>query len=310
MAQSASLLSRIVASSVTATVRAGKIIRDVMDRGCLNIVEKSKNDLQTEADRCAQRCIIASLSKQFPNVTIIGEEEGSSCEIPSDWIVTEADQEVLKLQLPAHLENIDAKDVCIWVDPLDGTSEYAQGLVEHVTVLVGVAIGQKAIGGVIHQPYYKNAESNVLGRTLWGINGVGFGGFTLFPPPSGKKIVTTTRSHSDSNVQAAVNALSPNEVLRVGGAGYKVVLLMEGKAHAYVFASKGSKRWDTCAPEAILCAAGGTLTDLYGVQYSYNAETSYSNIRGVLATAPGEIHEWYLSKIPPEVKEKLEQQYT
>lgn len=30
--------------------------------------------MQTEADRSAQRCIVASLSKQFPDVTIIGEE--------------------------------------------------------------------------------------------------------------------------------------------------------------------------------------------------------------------------------------------
>ncbi|XP_034192646.1 3'(2'),5'-bisphosphate nucleotidase 1 [Osmia lignaria lignaria] len=307
MAQSASLLSRIVAHSITATVRAGKIIRDVMNHGCLNIVEKGKDDLQTEADRCAQRCIIASLSHQFPNITIIGEEEPSNCEVPSEWIVTEADPEVLKLQLPAHLENIDAKDVCIWVDPLDGTSEYTQGFVEHVTVLVGVAIGKRAVGGVIHQPYYKNPENDVLGRTLWGINGVGFGGFTPVVAPAGKRIVTTTRSHSDSNVQAAINALCPDEVVRVGGAGYKVILLMEGKAHAYVFASKGCKRWDTCAPEAVLHAIGGTLTDFYGDRYSYNAETPYPNVKGVLATAPGEIHQWYLSKIPDEVKQKLKQ---
>lgn len=74
-----------------------------------------------------------------------------------------------------------------------GTSEYAQGLVEHVTVLVGVAIGHRAIGGVIHQPYYKNNENEILGRTLWGINGVGFGGFAPITPPHGKIIVTTTR---------------------------------------------------------------------------------------------------------------------
>ncbi|XP_076234920.1 3'(2'),5'-bisphosphate nucleotidase 1 [Calliopsis andreniformis] len=307
MAQSASLLSRIVASSISATVLAGKMIRDVMSHGGLNIVEKGKNDLQTEADRCAQRCIIASLSRQFPNITIIGEEESSDCDVPSDWVVTEADQEVLKLKLPADLENIDPKDVCVWVDPLDGTSEYTQGLVEHVTVLVGVAIGQKAVGGIIHQPYYKDTESGMLGRTLWGINGVGFGGFTPITPPPGKRIVTTTRSHSDSNVQAAISALQPDEVLRVGGAGYKVVLLLEGKAHAYVFASKGCKRWDTCAPEAILCAAGGTLTDFYGEHYPYHAETTYANSRGVLATAPSEIHQWYLDHIPQKVKQQLEQ---
>lgn len=306
MAQSASLLSRIIASSISATVRAGKIIRDVMSHGGLNIVEKGKNDLQTEADRCAQRCIIANLSHLFPNITIIGEEEPSNCEVPSDWVVTEADQDVLKLKLPTHLEDLDPKDVCVWVDPLDGTSEYTQGLVEHVTVLVGVAIGHRAIGGVIHQPYYKNPGSELFGRTLWGIDGVGFGGFTPVPPPVGRRIITTTRSHSDSNVQAAINALSPDEVIRVGGAGHKVILLLEGRAHAYVFASKGCKRWDTCAPEAILHAIGGTLTDFYGERYSYHSGTSYPNTRGILATAPGQSHQWYLSHIPEDVKQTLQ----
>lgn len=74
-----------------------------------------------------------------------------------------------------------------------GTAEYTQGLVEHVTVLVGVAIGKTAIGGVIHQPYYKGDTSNTFGRTLWGIDGVGFGGFAPKPPPEGKRIITTTR---------------------------------------------------------------------------------------------------------------------
>jgi len=124
MAQSAALLTRIVASSVSATIQAGKIIRDVLSKGGLNIVEKGKNDLQTEADRCAQRCIITSLSRQFPNITIIGEEEPSNCEVPPEWIITEADQEVLQLKLPAHLEDVNPKDVCIWVDPLDGIDNY------------------------------------------------------------------------------------------------------------------------------------------------------------------------------------------
>ncbi|XP_015610117.1 3'(2'),5'-bisphosphate nucleotidase 1 [Cephus cinctus] len=306
MAQSAPLLIRLVASSVKCATFAGKIIRDIMSHGNLNIVEKGKNDLQTEADRSAQRCIVASLNCQFPTVTIIGEEEPSNCEVPSDWIVTDMDQEILKLKLPEHLENINAKDLCVWVDPLDGTSEYTQGLVEHVTVLVGVALGERAIGGIIHQPYYNNKETGTLGRTLWGIEGVGYGGFKPIPPPEGKRIITTTRSHSNATVQAALDAMEPDEILRVGGAGHKVMLLLEGKAHAYVFASGGCKRWDTCAPEAILHAVGGTLTNLHGEHYPYNAETSLPNKTGVLATAPGQEHQWYLSRIPNEIKQKLQ----
>lgn len=87
---------------------------------------------------------------------------------------------------------------------------------------------------------------------------------------------------------------------------FQVILLLEGKAHAYVFASRGCKRWDTCAPEAVLHAIGGVLTDLYGERYSYNPETTYANTRGVLATAPGQSHQWYLSRIPDEVKQKLQ----
>ncbi|XP_058807958.1 3'(2'),5'-bisphosphate nucleotidase 1 [Phymastichus coffea] len=306
MAQSGALLTRLVASSVTAATKAGKIIRDIMSKGDLNIVEKGKNDLQTEADRSAQKCIVTSLSQQFPNVTIIGEEGPSiGCELPSDWVVSDMDQEVLKVDLPSELNDVDVQDICVWVDPLDGTSEYTQGLVEHVTVLVGIAVGDRAIGGVIHQPYFKNSENDSLGRTIWGIDGVGVGGFKLIKPAEGRRVITTTRSHCDSTVQAALDALKPDEILRVGGAGYKVMLLLEGKAHAYVFASKGCKKWDTCAPEAILHAAGGCLTDLHGKKYSYNAKVSYPNTGGVLATAPGQHQQWYLSLISSEIKQRL-----
>jgi len=86
----------------------------------------------------------------------------------------------------------------------------------------------------------------------------------------------------------------------------QVILLLEGKAHAYVFASRGCKRWDTCAPEAVLYAAGGILTDLHGERYSYNAETMYINTRGIVATAPGQSHQWYLNHISDEIKQKLQ----
>jgi 3'(2'), 5'-bisphosphate nucleotidase len=44
MAQSAPLILRIIASSVNAANQAGKIIRDVMSKGDLGIVEKVFHD--------------------------------------------------------------------------------------------------------------------------------------------------------------------------------------------------------------------------------------------------------------------------
>uniref|UniRef100_A0A182QXQ2 3'(2'),5'-bisphosphate nucleotidase 1 n=1 Tax=Anopheles farauti TaxID=69004 RepID=A0A182QXQ2_9DIPT len=306
MATSAPLVMRLVGSSIKIANRAGKIIRDVMCRGDLGIVEKGKDDLQTEADRSAQRCIVASLSKLFPNVTIIGEEGPSDLNVPDDWLITESNTDFLeKHKCPDTFLDLKESDVVIWVDPLDGTSEYTQGFLERVTVLIGIAVNDRAVGGVIHQPYY-NADSGDVGRTIWGLKGCGTGGILPVKPPKDRFLVTTTRSHSNGIVQSALDALTPDEVLRVGGAGYKVLQLLEGKAHAYVFASAGCKKWDTCAPEAVLEANGGMLTDMLGRHYCYGKDVSYPNSSGVLGTVAGVSHEDILSKIPDTVKQAMD----
>ncbi|XP_011182664.1 3'(2'),5'-bisphosphate nucleotidase 1 [Zeugodacus cucurbitae] len=292
---------RIMALSINTAVRAGSIIREVMQRGNLGIVEKEgKEDLQTEADRSAQQCIIASLSKKFPNATIIGEEGDSNLNIKAEWLVTDENEEFLTRNCPEELQEIKEEEFVIWVDPLDGTSEYTKGLLEHVTVLIGIAIKNRAVGGVIYQPYYKQTNGNI-GRTIWGLKGLGTGGFEPISPPNGQMIITTTRSHLTPLVQQALDALSPTNVIKVGGAGYKVLQLLEGKAHAYVFASPGCKRWDTCAPEAVLEAHGGTLTDLAGNHYSYAADVDYKNRMGVLATIPQISHSEIVRQVPNDI---------
>lgn len=308
MATKVPLVLRIVSASVAVANRAGNIIREIMKKGELGIVEKGLNDLQTEADRSAQECIMASLAKQFPGVTIIGEEEPrQGSKIPEDWIVSDVDGEVLKKSCPPELEGVKEESVVIWVDPLDGTAEYTQGLLDHVTVLIGVAVDGKAVAGVIHQPYYnyKAPPGSVLGRTIWGVVGLGGFGFTHVPPPADKRIITTTRSHGTAAVQAALDAMQPDDVLRVGGAGHKVLLLLEGRAHAYVFASKGCKKWDTCAPEAILHSVGGKLTDVHGNTLKYQAAVQKMNSGGVLATHHSSVHGWYLERIPSELLSAL-----
>ncbi|XP_068618882.1 3'(2'),5'-bisphosphate nucleotidase 1 isoform X2 [Battus philenor] len=303
------LIVRLLASSVSVANRAGKIVRDVMSKGELGIVEKGKDDFQTEADRSAQRCIIASLEAQYPNLSIIGEEDNpvdTQDEIPSDWIVVDKDNEVMRLECPSSLQGVNEEDIVVWVDPLDGTSEYTQGFLEHVTVLIGISVNERPVAGVIHQPYYKNliGGEKKIGRTIWGLQGVGVGGFVPAPPPD-SLIITTTRSHSNPVVEKALNVMNANQILRVGGAGYKVLQLLEGIASVYVFASSGCKKWDTCAPEAILSAAGGKLTDIVGNFYKYGASESRPNKSGVLAAVNSDLHDYALSRIPQELKETL-----
>ncbi|XP_014258826.1 3'(2'),5'-bisphosphate nucleotidase 1 [Cimex lectularius] len=296
MAQAAPLLLRLVGSSVTAATKAGTIIKDVMNKGDLGIRDKGNDDLQTEADRLAQSSIIASLSRMYQKVTIIGEEGPHELSnIREEWIANEPCESVLKQQCPEHLMNVTEEDVVIWIDPLDGTKEFTQGFLENITVLIGIVVGNKSVAGVIHQPYYKNED--LLGRTIWGIQGLGVGGFEPLPPPDGKFTITTSKSHFNPLIETAIELLQPDQVKKEGGAGYKVLMLMEGKAHAYVYPVPGTKRWDICAPEAILSAVGGKLTDMKGNSYPYDKNTNYNNTEGVVATCNDYYHKLCINRL-------------
>ena len=77
-----------------------------------------------------------------------------------------------------------------------------------------------------------------------------------------------------------------------------------------MFASIGCKKWDTCAPEAILHALGGTLSDIHGKPILYHANAVRKNMGGVLATIAN--HQWYVGKIAekmdPEILSRFESQ--
>ena len=85
----------------------------------------------------------------------------------------------------------------------------------------------------------------------------------------------------------------------------QVLLLIEGRAHAYLFASPGCKKWDTCAPEAVLHAVGGRLTDVFGNDYTYESTVQHRNAGGTLGTAIASEHAWYLAKMDVDVKKAL-----
>ncbi|XP_016086137.1 3'(2'),5'-bisphosphate nucleotidase 1-like isoform X1 [Sinocyclocheilus grahami] len=331
MANRPAVLMRLVASAYAVAEKAGTIVQKVLQSGELGIVEKSgANDLQTLADRLVQKSICASLSKSFPKVTIIGEEELPAEAVEEDLIENGQSSLILQKSCPDEYASLKEEELVVWVDPLDGTKEYTEAarvlyspvyiqkpeqpyratnrLLDHVTVLIGIAYGGTAIAGVINQPFYNYQVQPMgagasLGRTLWGVLGLGAFGFQLQEVPDGKRIITTTRSHSNKLVIDAVQAMEPHDVIRVGGAGNKIIQLVEGKASAYVFASPGCKKWDTCAPEAILHAVGGKLTDMHGNAYTYDANVKHMNSAGVLAALRN--HEYYLSRVPQAVLQAL-----
>ncbi|XP_053768621.1 3'(2'),5'-bisphosphate nucleotidase 1 isoform X2 [Desmodus rotundus] len=160
MASSPTLLMRLVASAYSIAQKAGTIVRRVIAEGDLGIVEKTcATDLQTRADRLAQLSICSSLARKFPRLTIIGEEDLPCEDVDQELIEDGQWEEVLRQPCPSQYSTVKEEDLVVWVDPLDGTKEYTEGLLDNVTVLIGIAYEGKAIAGVINQPYY-NYQSN------------------------------------------------------------------------------------------------------------------------------------------------------
>ena len=148
-----------LAASVTVINKAGEAIRSILASKDLGVVEKDgPKDLQTKADRYANDLLCASLKKAFPKINVIGEEgEVDLSKVNQELLVQGQDHDVIEFykgKLPEDVEKAAFEDLTVWIDPLDGTKEFTEGFLDHVTVLVGIAIGKRAIGGVIHQPFW------------------------------------------------------------------------------------------------------------------------------------------------------------
>lgn len=224
-------------------------------------------DPQTKADRDAQDAIVHSLRAWFPGLRVVAEEE---VEDPQR-VAPEAARAPLAqaapptlahvagacAALPESLRDARAGELTLWVDPLDGTADFARGDREPVTVLIGVSHQGRAVAGVVHVPF------SAARRTVWGAVGVGaFDGPRALRPPTPWSVaaarplrVVTTGSHFTAATQQRLDemerraALGRFELRRVGGTGFKALLVLEGLADAYLYAQSGTKRWDSCAVE-------------------------------------------------------------
>lgn len=305
------LLQELTASSVACADEAAVLIRKIFKNGDLGVIDKGGlKNFQTEGDRAVQRLIATTLAAKFPDVKVIGEEDGDDGQenAEKNKVIEKLDESVMGKTFPENLQNVAADRITVWIDPLDGTMEFIDRLLHHVTILIGIAVDGVAISGVVNQPFFgfddESKKPDQWGRSIWGVVGLGsFGPFEQKPLPKDKKIICTTRSHASHDVNACIEAMQPDDVLRQGGAGNKVLRVIEGDAHAYVFASPGTKKWDTCAPEAVLVAMGGALTDMQGNKIRYDKDVKFPNSAGVLATISNEAQEWYLSKVPQSVRD-------
>jgi 3'(2'), 5'-bisphosphate nucleotidase len=235
---------------------------------------KGPEDPVTRADREANEIICSALAREFPDASVVAEETAPD----------------------AHeLARLLERERVFFVDPVDGTREFADKNGEFA-VMIGLAVKGRAALGVVTVP--------AAGYVMFGR--VGAGAFlsrtldvsdttpleplrvtALADSKSARAVVS--RSHRSAKLVPILERLGVTSEVPIGSVGLKVARVVQAIADLYVHPSKGAKKWDACGPSAILEAAGGRFTDCTGAPIDFAApELELSN--GIVATN-GALHD-------------------
>lgn len=246
-------------------------VMEIRRGGDLGLEDKAPGDPVTQADRQANALIVGELGARFPGHAIVAEETALAS---------------------GELAGLVAHERVFFVDPVDGTREFSQGLSEFA-VMIGLAVGGAAAAGVLVLP----AEGVLLAGRVGGeaflerdeAPGVRepLRPTTVADPAAARVVVS--RSHPAPELAAILERLGRPAEIPCGSVGVKVARVAAGGADLYVHPGRGAKLWDACGPDAVIRAAGGTFTDVLGAPIDY-ARAELALTRGMIATN-GPLHE-------------------
>ncbi len=264
------LASLDVLSKIAA--EAASVINEVYATS-FDVEYKSPRDPVTLADRRANELICRRLREHFPDVPVVAEE--------SD---------------PKSYADFRSAERVFFVDPLDGTREFVKRTGAFV-VMIGLLERERPRAGVLYAPARDE---------LW-IGVVGGGAAHESPSQSrhplrvsaetalSKARIVSTRSHRSDALVRVLAALGAQRVDALGSAGLKCAEVAAGLAEAYVAPGWAGSRWDLCAGQAIIEAAGGRVTDAWGDAVDFR-DPDLGNKRGIVASN-GHVHEQILERL-------------
>lgn len=224
-------------TAIEAAQKAGTFLRESKDKE-LKIERKSSSiDLVTQIDTEAEKIIVDSIRKKYPDHTILGEEGGeSSTASPFRWII----------------------------DPLDGTVNFTHGLPIYC-VSIGVEHNGTLIAGVVYDP--NNGELYTAERG----KGAYLNGERIHVSDTGKLIESVLitgfpydiHKNPDYAIERFIDFLTQAQAIRrLGSAAIDLCYIAAGRADGFweVFL----KPWDIAAGILLVEEAGGKVTDFNG----------------------------------------------
>lgn len=236
----------------------------------LHIDWKNGTEPVTEADRASNTFLVENIAAQFPEEGILAEEsveDRSQLSIERVWMI----------------------------DPIDGTKEFIKHNGEF-SIMVGLVEKGQPVLGVVLQPTENKLFMGAKGVTAQMLqNDVS----VKLKVSQQREIplmrLATSRSHREPVLDDIQARLCITEAMEYGSVGLKCGMIAYGNFDLYIHTTQHSRLWDSCAPQAILEAAGGTMTDLFGLPLNYKNE-NLCNAKGLLASN-GTMHEKIASLI-------------
>jgi len=225
---------------------------------------KAPGDPVTAADKAANELIVDHLHKTFPGEAVLAEESVD---------------DLTRL----------GSDLVWMVDPLDGTKEFISRNGEF-SVMIGMIENGAPVLGAVMQPAASRLYSGAVGLGAWmSENGHDRAIRVSTIENFAEMRIVASRSHFEKSVDRLRQRLGIDKLIRSGSVGLKCGLIARGDCEIYVHPSSHAKLWDSCAPAAVLTAAGGIMTDVHGAPIDYSSKEL--RLREGLAASNGRVHD-------------------
>ena len=228
----------------------------------------------TLADLEVNKLIINRINEKYQNV---------------DWEILSEEN------VKTHSDSRGFTSDWIWVfDPLDGTKDFIQGT-SNFAMHLALNYKNRPYIGVVLIPE-KNELWLTNGERTWCEKRDGFS----FEPNISKNksldemSLVTSKNHRNPTLQNLINKINFKKVIIMGSIGCKISSIIRGESDIYICLSmpgqSAPKDWDFAAPEAILKANGGAITNIYNEDLIYN-QTNFNQGGIIIASNNKRKHE-------------------
>ena len=229
-----------------------QILKDTNNKSNI-LTNDNFEDPVTLADLKVNDLIIKKINQKYKNIKweIISEENvkilSSDCNLNSKWT---------------------------WVfDPLDGTKDFIQGT-NNYAMHLALNYKQKPNIGIVLIPGKDELWIADGEKLCCEVRGKHQSNPDLLKKKSLKEMVlVTSKNHNNPTLKKLIEKINFKKVIIMGSIGCKIASILRGESDIYICLSlpgkSSPKDWDFAAPEAILRAAGGAITNLDNEELSY-----------------------------------------